>query len=148
MTETSCFHCGLPVPSGTNFEAEIEGNKQQFCCLGCASVCKVIYDSGLQGFYQRTPEGQLLSPPPELPKDIALYDIDEVQSEYVTDMGQIRDIHLLVEGIHCAACIWLIERSFNNTPGILDVKANLANKRLHVRWDNSKIKLSTIIQHL
>lgn len=148
MTETSCFHCGLPVPSGTNFEAEIEGNKQLFCCLGCASVCKVIYDSGLQGFYQRTPEGQLLAPPPELPKDIALYDIDEVQSEYVTDMGQIRDIHLLVEGIHCAACIWLIERSFNNTPGILEVKANLANKRLHVRWDNSKIKLSVIIRHL
>ncbi|HEY9050091.1 MAG TPA: heavy metal translocating P-type ATPase, partial [Gammaproteobacteria bacterium] len=129
-------------------EAEIEGNKQQFCCLGCASVCKVIYDSGLQGFYQRTPEGQLLSPPPDLPKDIALYDIDEVQSEYVADMGQVRDIHLLVEGIHCAACIWLIERSFNSIPGILDVKANLANKRLHVRWDNSKIKLSSIIKRL
>ena len=81
VNEESCFHCGLPNPSGSHFVAEIENVKRHFCCLGCESVCKVIYDSGLQGFYQRTPEGQLLAPPKELPKDLILYDLDDVQSE-------------------------------------------------------------------
>lgn len=145
---TGCFHCGLPVADDKPFPAEIEGKTRQFCCLGCQSVCKIIYESGLQGFYQRTPEGQLLAPPPELPKDIALYDIDEVQGEYVPELGQIRHIHLLVEGIHCAACIWLIERSLQNLPGIMDVKVNLANRRTHIRWDNNQIKLSQILKRM
>ncbi|MDH5473709.1 MAG: heavy metal translocating P-type ATPase metal-binding domain-containing protein, partial [Gammaproteobacteria bacterium] len=66
-SDRGCFHCGLPVPSGHHFDTEIEGQVREFCCLGCQSVCKIIYDSGLQGFYQRTPEGQLLAPPPPPP---------------------------------------------------------------------------------
>ena len=146
--EKSCFHCGLPNPPGHHFVAEIETVKRDFCCLGCESVCKVIYDSGLQGFYQRTPEGQLLAPPKELPKDLNLYDLDDVQSEYIGSLGQYRDIHLLVEGIHCAACVWLIEHTLNATAGIEDIKVNLANKRLHVRWNNDQILLSEIISRL
>jgi len=144
----NCFHCGLPNPKETLFEAEIENKKQEFCCLGCQSVCKFIYDSGLEGFYQRTPDGQLLAPPPEPPKDISLYDLDDVQSEYIETLGETRNINLLVEGIHCAACVWLIERTLSNVPGIIDIKVNLANKRLHVRWNNEQVKLSNIIQRL
>jgi len=143
-----CFHCGLPVPEGSHFVDHIDGQPREFCCLGCQSVCKIIYDTGLQGFYQRTPDGQLLAPPPPPPKDLAVYDMDEVQSEYVASLGDTRDIHLLVEGIHCAACIWLIERSLGQLPGIVEVKANLATRRLHVRWDNTRVKLSTIIKQL
>ena len=148
VNEDSCFHCGLPNPPGTNFVAEIENIERQFCCPGCEAVCKVIYDSGLQGFYQRTPEGQLLAPPKDPPKDLAIYDLDDVQSEFVESLGEHRDIHLLVEGIHCAACVWLIERTFATVPGIQDVKVNLANKRLHARWNNKQIKLSDIIKRL
>ena len=147
-SDTGCFHCGLPVPSGDYFDAEIDGKVEKFCCLGCQSVCKMIYESGLQGFYQRTPDGQLLAPPPEPPKDISLYDIDEVQSEFITSLDEVRDIHLLVEGIHCAACVWLIERSLSPLPGIISVKPNLANKRLHIRWHNDQTKLSAIITQL
>lgn len=147
-SDTGCFHCGLPVPSGNHFEADIDGETRAFCCLGCQSVCKIIYETGLDGFYQRTPEGQLLAPPPEPPKDIALYDIDEVQSEFVTSLDEVRDIHLLVEGIHCAACVWLIERTLSQLPGIISVKPNLANKRLHLRWHNDQLKLSEIISRL
>ncbi|MDH5484542.1 MAG: heavy metal translocating P-type ATPase [Gammaproteobacteria bacterium] len=148
VADNSCFHCGLPVPVKASFNAEIAGEPRKFCCLGCESVCKIIYDSGLEGFYQRTPDGQLLAPPPPPPKDSSLYDLDEVQSEYVESLGDTRDIHLLVEGIHCSACVWLIERSLGKIDGIIDIKVNLANKRLHVRWNNQQIKLSEIIQKL
>lgn len=145
---TTCFHCGLPVNDANRVENQIQQQARAFCCHGCSAVCEMIYTSGLEGFYQRTPDGQLLAPPPEAADEITLYDIDEVQSEYVQDMGNERDIHLIVEGIHCSACVWLIERHLHKQPGLLDVKVNLANKRLFIRWDNTQTKISSIIDQL
>ncbi len=143
-----CFHCGLPLPPKDDFSADIAGARRQFCCIGCREVCRAIYDAGLEGFYQRTPEGTLLAPPPEVPKDLALYDLDEVQEEFVIQHGEEREINLLVEGIHCAACVWLIERTLAAVPGIASAQVNLAGRRLLVRWDNSRLKLSDIIRRL
>jgi Cu2+-exporting ATPase len=154
MTQSShsvtggCFHCGLPIPDGVAFHARLDDAERDFCCFGCQSVCSAIFEAGLQGYYQRTPEGVLLAPPPELPKDIEIYDFDEVQQEFTTSSGEIRDIHLLVEGIHCAACVWLIERGLQRTPGVQSADVNLAAKRLHLRWDNSRSKLSDLIRAL
>lgn len=128
--------------------AEINGKPQRFCCNGCKSVCEAIYASGLEGFYQRMYDGTQLAPPPDLPKELALYDMDEVQEEFVDDLGQIREIHLLVEGIHCAACVWLIEHSLLNLAGIKAARVNLTGRRLHLTWDNSRVKLSAIIRRL
>lgn len=143
-----CFHCGLPLPPKDDFSAEIAGEKRRFCCIGCREVCRAIYDAGLEGFYQRTPDGVLLAPPPEIPKDLALYDLDEVQEEFIVRHGEEREINLLVEGIHCAACVWLIERTLAALPGIASAHVNLAGRRLLVRWDNSRLKLSDILRRL
>lgn len=143
-----CFHCGLPLDPGQPFTAVLDGEVRSFCCFGCQSVCQAIYDAGMEGFYQRTPDGTLLSPPPLPAKDTALFDLDEVQNEFVHEVGNAREIHLLVEGIHCAACVWLIERALSQLPGILSAQVNLAGRRLLLRWDNSQIKLSRILQRL
>ncbi len=152
MTESSaerhCFHCSLPIPPADDVIAEIEAEQQHFCCNGCKSVCEAIYQAGLEGFYQRTPEDAALAPPPEIPKELALYDLDEVQEEFVGDLSEARDIHLLVEGIHCAACVWLIEHSLNAMPGIIEARVNLSGKRLHVKWHNGQVALSAIISRL
>ena len=143
-----CFHCGLDIPSGIHLHSELAGKSRQFCCFGCQSVCNAIFAAGLQGYYKRTPEGVLLAPPPEPPKDIEIYDIDEVQQEFITIQGESRDIHLLVEGIHCAACVWLIERAMQRTPGVELAQVNLAGKRMRLRWDNRRVKLSELLRAL
>jgi Cu2+-exporting ATPase len=144
----SCFHCGLPLPPDDEFVEEIDGAPRHFCCIGCQSVCRVIYDAGLEGFYQRTPDGTLLAPPPEPPSDVGLYDLDEVQEEFIRELGEERELHLLVEGIHCAACVWLIERTLGRMPGVISAQVNLSGKRLLLRWDNRQVKLSEIIKRL
>ncbi len=140
-----CFHCGLPVTAGASYHALLDGVERNFCCLGCQSVCSAIFEAGLQGYYQRTPEGVLLAPPPEPPKDIEIYDLDEVQQEFITSSGDLRDIHLLVEGIHCPACVWLIERGLQREPGVQSANVNLTAKRIHLRWDSKRNKLSNLI---
>lgn len=144
----SCFHCGQAIPDGEVIFKPIDNEERSFCCHGCASVCEVIYEAGMESFYQRTPDGELLSPPPPPNKDIEFFDYDEVQSQYVGELSDRREITLMSETIHCAACIWLIEHTLAKVDGILMASVNFTNKRIKVRWDNSKIKLSDIIKKL
>lgn len=144
----ACFHCGLPIPANCRFELTLDHAPRRFCCFGCQSVCSAIYDAGLEGYYLRTPDGQLLAPPPAPPRDVEMYDIDEVQQDFATCAGDQRDIHLLVDGIHCSACVWLIERGLQREKGVLAAEVNLTGKRVHLRWDNSQRKLSDLIRAL
>jgi Cu2+-exporting ATPase len=144
----ACFHCALPIAQGVHFESAIDGATRRFCCFACQAVCTAIYESGLQGYYERTPEGQLLGPPPEPPRDIEMYDFDEVQQDFAAGRGDLRDIHLLVDGIHCAACVWLIERGLRREKGVLSAEVNLTGKRVHLRWDNREVRLSDLIRAL
>ncbi len=142
----SCFHCGQAIPLGDLVLRPIREIEQEFCCHGCAGVCDAIYEAGLQSFYKRTPEGELLSPPPPPNKDADFYDHDEVQSQFVKSLTPTREIVLMSEAIHCPACIWLIETTFARIEGILLAKVNFTNKQVKLRWNNDKIKLSRIIK--
>ncbi len=126
----------------------VAGGERHFCCTGCRAVCEAIFAAGLEGFYRRTPEGEPLGPPPELPKNLALYDLDAVQEEFVDTASDAREINLLVEGIHCAACVWLIENGLKTLPGVEEARVNLTGRRLRVRWDNGRLKLSRILRRL
>jgi Cu2+-exporting ATPase len=128
--------------------AAVAGAERDFCCIGCKSVCEAIHAAGLEGFYRRTPEGEPLGPPPELPKNLAFFDLDAVQEEFVDTTRCEREINLLVEGIHCAACVWLIENGVKSLPGVEEARVNLTGRRLKVRWDNSRLKLSRILGRL
>lgn len=60
--------------------------------------------------------------------------------------AHIREAALLLEGITCAACIWLNEQHIARLPGILSVSINYTTHRARVRWDDSRIKLSQILE--
>jgi len=128
--------------------ASLEGQGRVFCCHGCRAVCEAIHAAGLEGFYQRTLQGESLGPPPPPPRDLSLYDLDEVQGEFVAGLGEHREIHLLVEGIHCAACVWLIENTLFRVPGVEDARVNLSGRRLRLKWDNRRVPLSELLRRL
>ncbi|WP_237262120.1 heavy metal translocating P-type ATPase [Thiomicrorhabdus immobilis] len=144
----SCFHCGQAIPNEDLVLRPIKGKTQSFCCNGCASVCEVIHEAGMESFYKRTPSGELLSPPPPPNKDVEFFDYDEVQSQFVENLSDRREITLMSEAIHCAACVWLIEHTLAKMDGLLLARVNFTNKQIKIRWDNSKTKLSTIIKEL
>ena len=144
----SCYHCGLPVEEQGVFTSVVAGQQREFCCHGCRTVCETIYASGLEGFYSKATRSEALAPPPAAAKELDAYDLDEVQSEYVDSLQPQRTIQLLVEGIHCAACVWLIEKALKRQPGVLDAEVNLTAKRLKLRWDNEQIRLSQVMQIL
>lgn len=145
----SCFHCGLPVPPGGLFEVNIDGVLQPMCCAGCAAVAQAIVDNGLTDFYrhrtENAPTGQALVP--EFLSQAQAYDHAEIQKTFVrVDENDIREASLILEGITCAACVWLNEQHLAGLPGVLEVKINYATHRARVRWDNKQIALSKILE--
>ena len=142
-----CFHCGEPVPRGADYPIRLDGGLHPACCRGCQAVAQTIIDSGNADYYRlrtelpKTPEAAL-----EALKKLQLYDLPEVQQSFVKAEGDIREASLILEGIVCAACVWLNERHLQQLPGVIAADINFSTHRARVRWDNTRIKLSDILR--
>lgn len=145
---STCFHCGLPAAEGAAVTATVAGHERRFCCPGCNAVCGAIHAAGLEGFYARAPADRPLAPPVVPAEDPAIFDLADVQAEFVRRHGPLLEAELLVEGIHCAACVWLIERQLGRLAGVATAQVNLAARRLSVRWDPEQVALSRILAAL
>lgn len=145
-----CYHCGLPVPAGSRFEAHILGETRAMCCPGCQAVSEAIVAGGLESYYRHRSDSAInpQTLPKILPDELALYDRDDVQQPFVQHQGELSEICLLIEGISCAACGWLIEKHLRTLPGVAEANLNLSNQRLSVRWIDSQLPLSQLLKEL
>jgi Cu2+-exporting ATPase len=147
--EQECFHCSLPVPKNSSYIVKIDEKEQAMCCPGCQAVAQAIVDGGLTSFYQfRTDTSPTArAAVPEVLQELTLYDKPELQRTFVsTDDKNIKQASLILEGIVCAACVWLNERHISALPGVVEFRVNYSTHRARVRWDESQIKLSDILQ--
>ncbi|RLJ63581.1 heavy metal translocating P-type ATPase [Sulfurisoma sediminicola] len=148
MTD-NCYHCGLPIPSGADFSVEIEGAPRAMCCAGCQAVAQAIVANRLADYYRHRdalPESPREALPLEL-QELGLFDHPEVQKNFVRPVGEHeREAALILEGITCAACVWLNEAHIARQPGVTAVDINYATRRARVRWDERQIRLSQILE--
>ncbi|WP_313517180.1 heavy metal translocating P-type ATPase [Pseudomonas sp.] len=149
-TPLPCYHCGLPVTTGDRFQARVLGETRALCCPGCQAVAEAIIAGGLESYYRHRSETS--ANPEALPKaltdELALYDRSDVQQPFVRHEGNLASTSLMIEGISCAACGWLIEKHLRGVDGIAEVHLNLSNQRLQVSWDDARVPLSQLLQEL
>lgn len=147
---TLCYHCGLPVPAGSRFQARVLGETREMCCPGCQAVAETIVAGGLESYYRHRSETSANpdSLPQALPDELALYDRDTIQEPFVEHQGELASTCLLIEGISCAACGWLIEKHLRGLDGVAEASLNLSNHRLQVRWADSSLPLSQLLKEL
>ena len=143
-----CFHCGLPM-NESKLTTLIDDQHQPMCCAGCQAVAEAIVKSGNKDYYryreQKSETGHELVP--EFLDQIKAYDHPALQKQFVfEESGSIRQVSLIIEGIVCAACIWLNEKYLQQLPGVLNVQINYSTHRAQLSWDDEKIKLSQILE--
>jgi len=146
---SACFHCGLVLPPDLDLRLVIDGEDRSMCCHGCLAVAQAIIAAGHEHFYrvrtETAPTGRELVP--DFIRESEIFDAAEIQKQYVHRLdAESREASLILEGITCAACIWLIEQYIADLPGIEQVRVNYATQRALVRWDDSRIRLSEILQ--
>jgi len=119
------------------------------CCAGCQAVARAIVDGGLESFYEhRTSLSRKAEDlVPEQLRRFDLYDQERVQESFVAvDEANVRSASLILEGITCAACVWLTERHVRELEGVIDFSVNYSTHRARVRWDQSRVHLSDILR--
>jgi len=119
------------------------------CCEGCRAVAEAIVANGLEAYYlnrDAMPESPREARP-EILDSLLLYDQAEFQKTFVRALGEHeQEASLVLEGITCAACVWLNEQHVSQLPGVLAVEVNYTTRRARVRWDNRRVALSQILK--
>ncbi|RYA23390.1 copper-translocating P-type ATPase [Malaciobacter halophilus] len=141
MSKIKCDHCHLEYDE----DIMIKDDSLHFCCKGCQGVYHLLKDDGLDSFYEKL-GNKTIAPPLTTDNDVEKFDTKSFEDNFIktTDEGFSR-IDLIIEGIHCAACVWLNEKVLYDTDGIVEANINFSTNKAKIVWDEDKIKLSEII---
>jgi Cu2+-exporting ATPase len=144
---SACFHCGQPNPKSSHWHAVLGGLERRFCCAGCLGVAQTICAAGLDRFYgRREPfDSRPLEPASE---GESARDAEAAQGAglviHLDD--DLCETSLLLEGIHCAACTWLVESYLERQMGVAHVSVNVATRRAYVRWHAKMVTLAELLR--
>ncbi|MEO5336939.1 MAG: cadmium-translocating P-type ATPase [Magnetospirillum sp. WYHS-4] len=129
---TQCLHCSQDIPPSQGGE---------FCCHGCEAAYHLVRGLGLEGYYAR----RCVDPAqrPLRPED------GGAPIDYGThvheDEGGIQGLNLMVEGLHCAACVWLIESILSRQPGVVTARVNMTTRRLVLKWRKGEAEADALV---
>ncbi|MEA3289395.1 MAG: heavy metal translocating P-type ATPase [Campylobacterota bacterium] len=147
MSLVKCTHCHLEFDESVMIK-EKQNPDLNFCCNGCQGVYHLLKDDGLDSFYEKMGKNTL-SPPIAVGEDSSNFDMESFKQRYIkTTTEGFSKVDLIIEGIHCAACIWLNEKILHETDGIVDATINFTNYKAKIVWDEDTIKLSQIIDKI
>ena len=123
----------------------IHEGEHRFCCKGCQGVFHLLKDEGLDTFYEKAGDTKL-SPPTEQFEDSSNFDAPAFYERFVkvNDEG-FCEVALVIEGIHCAACVWLNEKALDKMDGVVSVHINFTTNKAQIVWADDVVKLSKII---
>lgn len=125
---TICIHCD-EVAISTYFNENDVEKRHPFCCFGCLTVYNILHEKGLESYY-------------EIKKDSAIYkrrspvELKAVQFKFLDDPDFLNEYSYLnsysgktmefyLEGIHCLACLWLIEKLPEFLPSVISSKLDI-----------------------
>jgi len=168
-----CFHCGLPTGAARDaLRAEVGGMSRAFCCAGCLALAQALDQAGFAHLYGgefrfgRPLDGAARA---RLEPVWQAYDTEELRARFVRRLDGATEarpeerpqqrpeerpqqrpqerfeITLAPENIRCAACAWLIEQKLAQLPGVETAVANLATRRVLVRWRGRALTVAALL---
>ncbi|MCE3254848.1 MAG: ATPase [Rickettsiaceae bacterium] len=121
-----CLHCGLENKTQSHSEQDY------FCCKGCEAAYKIINNLGLENYYKT----RLLDRKARPLKPEENNQIDIV--EFANQENDGWSIDLMVDGLQCASCVWLIENILRKQTEVKKARINMTSKRLRLEWSGDR----------
>ncbi|MBX3406192.1 MAG: cadmium-translocating P-type ATPase [Phycisphaeraceae bacterium] len=152
--DVACSHCGLAVPTGL-----VEhGASEQFCCAGCRTAYAVIHSCGLDRYYalrEKLEDREDRAPAQSTRARYAEFDDPAFAELYCrpAEPGAapghgLWSCELFLQCVHCAACVWLVERLPRVCDGVVESRLDLRRGMVRVVWDAERVNLSRIARAL
>lgn len=130
-----CLHCKLPTVAD-----------EKFCCVGCKIAYKTIHQLGFAQYYQNRITGNnIIDIKPDEDAKKLDFDISDFVQE--NHEGYFYS-YLLVKGLYCGACVWLIESILRKDPNVKTARINMSNKRLYLVWYGHKTYGNQLIEKI
>jgi P-type Cu2+ transporter len=145
-----CWHCGEPLPAGGALYACVAGVSHPVCCMGCRAAAEWIEQLGLADYYRLRREFAPRAPgSQEAARSANAWSRAELVRHVVRDLdAERREAIVLVDGVRCAACVWLIEHALGAVPGVLSVRVNANARRVRIIWNEPLCSLPQILDAL
>lgn len=138
-----CRHCSLPIP------AQLRAAGSEYCCSGCETVAALIRDGDLDQFY--AVKGDRKTAPPLRPMAETYAWVGDLFAGEDGTAGAgdgatagngaapaLLQLDLEVQGVHCAACVWLLQQLFRRSAGGVDLRMNAALGTARLTWRGSR----------
>ncbi len=136
-----CTHCHLEFSEDVMI---VEG-EHYFCCNGCQGVYHLLSDEGLDSFYEKAGDIKL-TPPTSQYEDSSNFNAAAFYDRFVkVNSDGFSEVSLIIEGIHCSACVWLNEKALHKMDGVIEASINFTNNKATITWADNILKLSQII---
>ncbi|WP_419770394.1 MAG: heavy metal translocating P-type ATPase [Candidatus Marinarcus sp.] len=144
MSTIKCNHCHVEFSK----DVMIKENDLYFCCNGCQGVYHLLKDGGLDSFYEKL-GNKTIAPPLQTDFDTSKFDLESFEKRFVQTLDNgLKKVDLIIEGIHCAACVWLNEKVLYDTKGIVEANINFTNNKAKIVWNEEQVSLSEIINKI
>ncbi|MEN9817948.1 MAG: hypothetical protein RLZ32_1828, partial [Gemmatimonadota bacterium] len=141
--EVACAHCGLAVAPGDVDAAQ----PQQFCCTGCRTAFAILQGHGLGAYYGMADRRE--APVRPTGRRYDEFDHPDFARLYVMPAaGGLARTELYLEGVHCASCVWLVERMPLLLPGVARAELDVRRSLAVVEWDAARQPLSAVARAL
>ncbi|UCH80468.1 MAG: heavy metal translocating P-type ATPase, partial [Nitrospiraceae bacterium] len=138
----TCDHCLLEFPEKAAVRDEIAGREKVFCCHGCLGIYRFIHNEGLNVFYRNRDHTWVPGPPDEQSYEVAAF----TGNIYVN--GDVMETDIILDGVRCASCVWLLEKVLQKTDGVIFTKVNYATHRARIRWTSTKTEIGFILDRI
>lgn len=147
-TGAPCAHCGLPVGPRPIVEAD-----EAFCCSACALVRGALREAGFAETVDRlrplAATGGNARPVAPDPLGVRELDTDRFLEEHTAPLdGGLREADLVLDGVHCAACVWVVERLPFEMEGVTEARLDLPRGRVRLAFDPERVELSSVADWL
>lgn len=147
--DVQCYHCGLPILLPVQFSVTTHDGTEPVCCPGCKAVVETINASGLENYYRyrenvNSDRSNNAAKPPQA-AEFNYLDQPEFAERYSAPTADgNRRCELLIAGMHCAACVWLLEQRLQHLPGAKRIYIDFDGGRGSIEWNTTQLKLSEI----
>ncbi|MEZ0313593.1 MAG: heavy metal translocating P-type ATPase [Myxococcota bacterium] len=143
QSSRACTYCG----TRTRRAASASGHL--FCCNGCETAHRLIREAGLNdGFATVLGEARPARPREDAQSFQAFDDPGYLAEHGREHSAGVYAVDLVLEGVHCAGCLWLLEKLPRLCHGVSSARLNLAQARLTVVFEPARAPLSKVTETL
>ena len=131
--EQTCSHCGIKFRWKAVKSPDDDG-RNLFCCRGCLGAYQMICEAGLGDFYLRPDRAT-----PTVTESISSSFTETDLSKHIVSEGDFCRIDILVGGITCPSCVWLLEKMLIRAPGVEYVSISYNGGIASIRFNPEKV---------